>query len=74
MEQKRPESERQSGLPGELLTLGSGGADFGGGFVAVGNSASEATAEQTAAIEQELEGITPEALLVILAIVLGAIR
>ena len=46
---------------------------FGGGSVAVGNSASEATAEQTAAIEQELEGIPPETLLAIAAIILGAV-
>ena len=46
---------------------------FGGGSVAVGNSASDATAEQTAAIEQELEGIPPEVVLAILLAVLGVI-
>ena len=48
-------------------------AIFGGGFATVGNSASDATAEQTAAIEQELEGIPPEALLTILLAVFGVI-
>ena len=48
-------------------------AIFGGGFATVGNSASDATAEQTAAIEQELEGIPPEVVLTILLAVLGVI-
>ena len=48
-------------------------AIFGGGFATVGNSASDATAEQTAAIEQELEGVPPEVALTILLAVLGVI-
>ncbi|MBR0282693.1 MAG: DUF975 family protein [Oscillibacter sp.] len=44
-----------------------------GGFATVGNNASETTAEQTAAIEQELEGIPPEVVLTILLAVLGVI-
>ena len=46
---------------------------LGGAFATVGNTASDATAEQTAAIEQELEGVPPEVLLAIIAALLGAI-
>ena len=46
---------------------------FGGGAAVVGNSASQTGAEQTAAIEQELEGIPPEVVLAIALVVLGVV-